>query len=49
MAAFAFTFLIQIITWLTYTTYMSVLLVETKAITFLNVGLLLLVALVHTS
>ncbi len=44
--AFAFTFLILITAWLIYTTYMSVLPVETRAVTFLNVALLLLVALV---
>ncbi len=44
--AFAFTFLILITAWLVYTTYMSVLPVETRAVTFLNVVLLLLVALV---
>jgi len=46
IAAFAFTFLILITAWLIYTTDMSVLPVETRAITFLNVVLLLLVALV---
>jgi uncharacterized membrane protein len=46
MAAFGFTFLILITAWLIYTTDMSVLPVETKAITFLNVPLLLLVAVV---
>ena len=45
IAAFAFTFLILITAWIIYTTDMSVLPVETKASTFLNVGLLLLVAL----
>ncbi len=44
--AFAFTFLILITAWLIYTTYMSVLPVETRPVTFLNVALLLLVALV---
>ncbi len=44
--AFAFTFLILITAWLIYTTYMSVLPMETKAVTFLNVALLLLVAIV---
>ncbi len=44
--AFTFTFLILITAWLIYTTYMSVLPVETRAVTFLNVILLLLVALV---
>ncbi len=44
--AFTFTFLILITAWLTYTTYMSVLPVETRPVTFLNVALLLLVALV---
>jgi len=46
MAAFGFTFLILITAWLIYTTDMSVLPVETKSITFLNVPLLLLVAVV---
>lgn len=46
IAAFAFTFFILITAWLIYTTDMSVLPIETKSITFLNVGLLLLVALV---
>jgi len=46
MAAFGFTFLLLITSWLIYTTYMSVLPVETKSITFLNVPLLLLVAVV---
>ncbi len=44
--AFAFTFLILITSWIIYTTDMSVLPTETRAITFLNVALLLLVALV---
>lgn len=44
--AFAFTFLILITAWIIYTTYMSVLPAETRAVTFLNVALLLLVALV---
>jgi hypothetical protein len=46
IAAFGFTFLILITAWIIYTTDMSVLPVETKSITFLNVALLLLVALV---
>jgi hypothetical protein len=46
IAAFIFTFLILITAWIIYTTYMSVLPAETMTITFLNVGLLLLVALV---
>ena len=46
IAAFAFTFLILITAWIIYTTDMSVLPVETKPITFLNVALLLLVAIV---
>lgn len=46
MAAFGFTFLILITAWLVYTTDMSVLPTETAPITFLNVVLLLLVALV---
>jgi uncharacterized membrane protein len=44
--AFVFTFLILITAWLIYTTDMSVLPVETRAVTFLNVVLLLLVALI---
>ncbi len=44
--AFAYTFLVLITAWLIYTTYMSVLPVETRAVTFLNVGLLLLVAII---
>ena len=44
--AFVFTFLILITCWLIYTTNMSVLPVETRAIMFLNVALLLLVAVV---
>ena len=44
--AVAFTFLIFITAWLVYTTYMSVLPTETKSVMFLNVALLLLVALV---
>ena len=44
--AFIFTFLILITAWLIYTTYMSVLPVETRAVTFLNIILLLLVALI---
>ncbi len=44
--AFAFTFLILITAWMIYTTQMSVLPIETRAATFLNVALLLLVALV---
>jgi len=46
VAAFMFTFLILITAWIIYTTDMSVLPVETRAMTFLNVILLLLVALV---
>ena len=46
IAAFAFTFFILITAWIIYTTDMSVLPLETKLITFLNVVLLLLVALV---
>jgi uncharacterized membrane protein len=46
IAAFVFTFLILITAWIIYTTDMSVLPVETNAVTFLNIGLLLLVALV---
>ncbi len=44
--AFAFTFLILITAWLIYTTYMSVLPIETKSVTLLNVVLLLLVAVI---
>ncbi|HEV2226695.1 MAG TPA: hypothetical protein VGR56_07830 [Nitrososphaerales archaeon] len=46
IAAFGFTFLLLITAWIIYTTDMSVLPVETRAVTFLNVVLLLLVALV---
>ena len=46
IAAFGFTFFILITAWIIYTTDMSVLPIETKSITFLNVWLLLLVALV---
>jgi hypothetical protein len=46
IASFMFTFLILITAWIIYTTDMSVLPVETRAVTFLNVVLLLLVALV---
>jgi len=44
--AFAYTFFVLITAWMIYTTYMSVLPVETRTVTFLNVGLLLLVAIV---
>jgi hypothetical protein len=44
--AFAYTFFVLITAWLIYTTYMSVLPVETRTVTFLNLGLLLLVAIV---
>ena len=44
--AFTFTFLILITAWIIYTTQMSVLPVETRVVTFLNVVLLLMVALV---
>jgi uncharacterized membrane protein len=44
--AFAYTFFVLITAWLIYTTYMSVLPTETRAVTFLNVSLLLLVAIV---
>jgi uncharacterized membrane protein len=44
--AFAYTFFVLITAWLIYTTQMSVLPVETRTVTFLNVGLLLLVAIV---
>jgi len=46
IAAFVFTFLILITAWIIYTTDMSVLPVETNTVTFLNIALLLLVALV---
>jgi uncharacterized membrane protein len=46
IAAFGFTFITLITAWIVYTTDMSVLPVETKSFTFLNVALLLLVALV---
>ncbi len=45
VSAFVFTFLIIITAWIIYTTDMSVLPVETRTVTFLNVVLLLLVAL----
>jgi uncharacterized membrane protein len=44
--AFAYTFFVLITAWLIYTTQMSVLPVETRTVTFLNVGLLLLVAII---
>ena len=43
---FAFTFLFLITAWMVYTTYMSVLPVDMMPVTFLNVVLLLLVALI---
>src|SRR3989441_13344427 len=43
---FASTFLLLIMAWLIYTTYMSVLPMDTLAVTFRNVALLLLVALI---
>ena len=43
---FAYTFFVLITAWMIYTTYMSVLPIETRTVTFLNVGLLLLVAIV---
>jgi uncharacterized membrane protein len=46
MLAFTFTFLMVITAWMIYTTQMSVLPVETRAIILLNVPLLLLVAIV---
>jgi hypothetical protein len=46
IVAFIFTFLILITCWMIYTTQMSVLPLESRATTFLNVALLLLVALV---
>ena len=46
IASFIFTFLILITAWMIYTTDMSVLPVENTAFTFLNIGLLMLVALV---
>src|SRR5207245_10861516 len=44
--AFAYTFFVLITAWMIYTTYMSVLPIETRTVTFLNLGLLLLVAIV---
>jgi uncharacterized membrane protein len=44
--AFAYTFFVLITAWLIYTTYMSVLPTETRTVTFLNIALLLLVAIV---
>ncbi len=44
--AFGFTFLVLITAWIIYTTYMSVLPGEVRAVTLLNVALLLLVAVV---
>jgi uncharacterized membrane protein len=44
--AFGFTFLVLITAWIIYTTYMSVLPGDTRTVTFLNVALLLLVAIV---
>jgi uncharacterized membrane protein len=46
IAIFAFAFIFLITAWLIYTTYMSVLPVDTMPVTFLNVALLLLVALI---
>ncbi len=43
---FAFAFLFVITSWLIYSTYASVLPMEVSLVTFLNVGLLLLVALI---
>ena len=43
---FAFAFIFVITAWLIYTTYASVLPMEARFVTFLNVGLLLLVALI---
>lgn len=43
---FAFAFLFVITAWLIYTTYASVLPLEEPGVTFLNVGLLLLVSLI---
>ena len=43
---FAFAFLFLITAWLIYTTYMSVLPTDSLTVTFLNVALLLLVALI---
>jgi len=43
---FSFAFLFLITAWLLYTTYMSVLPVDVSSVTFLNVALLLLVALI---
>src|SRR5438094_5231830 len=44
--AFAYTFFVLITAWLIYTTYMSVLPIETRTITFLNMARLLLCAIV---
>jgi hypothetical protein len=46
IAAFCYTFLILITAWIIYTTDMSVLPQENRSVTFLNVAMLLLVALV---
>ena len=43
---FSFAFVFLITAWLLYTTYMSVLPVDARGVTFLNVSLLLLVALI---
>ncbi len=43
---FAFAFLFLITAWMIYTTYMSVLPIDTTGVTFLNIGLLMLVALI---
>jgi uncharacterized membrane protein len=43
---FAFAFLFVITAWIIYTTYASVLPMEARGVIFLNVGLLLLVALI---
>src|SRR5947199_9158607 len=43
---FAYTFFVLITAWLIYTTYMSALPFEKRTVTFLNVGLLLLVPIV---
>src|SRR2546430_3384027 len=46
---FLFVFLILITSWIIYTSDMSVLPIETRLVTFLNVVLLILVAIIPTS
>src|SRR5437879_12613178 len=45
--AFGFTFLVLITAWIIYTTFMSVLPGEVRAMKFFNVVMLLLVAAIH--